>query len=124
MPIDERKRGWVSLGQYLASVRIDRQMSLRAVEDATGKEVSNAYLSQIENDKIKKPSPSILFKLAGLYGIDFNKLMELAGYITPARGAEEHHGRVPTFADMNLTPEEEEEMLKYLKFLRSEKGGM
>jgi hypothetical protein len=29
---------------------------------------------------------------------------------------------VPTFADMNLTPEEEVQMLKYLKFLRSEKG--
>ena len=121
MTTEERKRGGVSLGQYLASVRIDRQMSLRAVEDATNKDVSNAYLSQIENDRIKKPSPSILFALANLYGIEFNKLMELAGYITTDRKPDEHHGRVPTFADMNLTPEEESEMLKYLKFIRTTK---
>ena len=52
-----------TLGQYLASIRYDRGLRLRKVEEATKKEVSNAYLSQIENDKFEKPSPHILHAL-------------------------------------------------------------
>jgi transcriptional regulator with XRE-family HTH domain len=118
MSTSEAKRGGVTLGKYLSSVRIDRQLTLRQVEEATGREISNAYLSQIENDKIKKPSPNILFTLANLYGVDFNKLMEMAGYITSERRPEERHGRATTFADMNLSPEEEAELLRYLRFIR------
>ena len=43
----------LTLGQYLASIREDRGFSQRDVERATVKVVSNAYLSQIENDQIK-----------------------------------------------------------------------
>jgi len=42
-------------------------MSLRQVEEATEKEVSNAYLSQLETGKIVKPSPNILHALARVY---------------------------------------------------------
>ena len=59
----------LTLGQYLASIRNDRGLSLREVEKATEKVVSNAYLSQIEElDQIKMPSPNILHALAELYG--------------------------------------------------------
>jgi transcriptional regulator with XRE-family HTH domain len=113
----------VSLGQYLASIRTDRGMTLRQVEQATEKEVSNAYLSQIENDKIKKPSPNVLHALAEIYKIDYEKLMEMAGHIMPtkSRGQGERHGRLPTFAEHNLTTEEEAELIEFLKFIRSRK---
>lgn len=113
----------LTLGQYLASIRADRQMTLRQVEEATKKEVSNAYLSQIENDRIQKPSPNILNALAELYGIDTLKLMEMAGYITSSvtRGADERHGRVATFSEHNLTPDEEQALVEYLQFIRSRK---
>jgi len=39
-------------------------------------------LSQIENNKIKKPSPNILHALAELYAISFENLMDMAGYIS------------------------------------------
>ncbi len=61
---DERSVVKLTLGKYLASIRTDRHMTLRQVEEAMNKEVSNAYLSQIENDKIQKPSPNILHSLA------------------------------------------------------------
>lgn len=113
----------VSLGQYLASIRIDRGYTLRGVEEATNKDVSNAYLSQIENDKIRQPSPNILHALAELYAIDYEGLMEMAGYIaaSPTRSAQKRHGRVATFSEHNLTSEEEAELVKYLQFLRSKK---
>jgi len=48
--------------------------------------ISNAYLSQLENNKVKKPSPHFLHKLASLYDVPYDLLMEYAGYIK--RGAE------------------------------------
>jgi transcriptional regulator with XRE-family HTH domain len=121
--IEERTLVKPKLGQYLESIRKDRHMTLRQVEEATNKDVSNAYLSQIEQDKIQKPSPNVLHALAEIYAIDYAKLMEMAGYITPSkpRGDDQRHGRVPTFAEHNLSSAEEAELLEYLKFMRSRK---
>ena len=110
-----------TLGQYLASIRADRKMTLREVEEATEKGVSNAYLSQIENDKIRKPSPNVLHSLAEIYAISFENLMVRAGYLMPSseRADDDRHGRVATFAEHNLTEEEESELLRFLQFIRS-----
>ncbi|MGD9668850.1 MAG: helix-turn-helix domain-containing protein [Hyphomicrobiaceae bacterium] len=115
--------GGVTLGKYLASIRTARKLTLRQVEEATNKEVSNAYLSQIETEKIKKPSPNILHALAELYAIDYENLMQMAGYITAsaARKSGERHGRVATFSEQDLTPEEEAALVDYLQFMRSRK---
>jgi HTH-type transcriptional regulator, competence development regulator len=116
--------GSITLGQYLASIRKDRKLSLRAVEEQTKKQVSNAYLSQIENDQIHQPSPNILNALSELYEISFEFLMEKAGYITHAsqRASNERHGRIATFAEHNLTSEEELELMQYLEFIRNRKS--
>jgi HTH-type transcriptional regulator, competence development regulator len=113
----------LTLGQYLASIRQDRRMTLRQVEEGTNKVVSNAYLSQIENDKIQQPSPNVLHALSEIYGIDYADLMQRAGYITPSqtRGQNERHGRVATFASHTLTPDEEAELVEYLRHIRSRK---
>ena len=81
------------------------------------------YLSQIENDKIQQPSPNVLHALAEIYGIDYGQLMEMAGHITPSksRSHNQRHGRVATFADHNLTPAEEAELIEYLQFIRRRK---
>jgi transcriptional regulator with XRE-family HTH domain len=112
-----------TLGTYLASIRFDRKMTLREVEEATGKQVSNAYLSQIENDKIQKPSPNTLHALATLYDINFESLMEMAGYLMSStkRTDAQRHGRVATFAEHNLTADEEAELMRYLEFMRERK---
>ena len=111
------------LGKYLASLRAAKGYTLREVEDATGKEVSNAYLSQLEHGRINKPSPNVLHSLASVYGAAYEKLMEKAGYITPLaehpQGAK--HGRVATFAIGDITEEEEEVLLAYLAFYRQTK---
>ena len=94
---------------------------MREVQEATGNAVSNAYLSQLENQKIKKPSPIVLRRLAEVYGAPYETLMEKAGYLAPPN--EEQDGkkkerRLAAFAIEDLTAEEEEELLKYLAFLR------
>jgi transcriptional regulator with XRE-family HTH domain len=82
----------------------------------------NAYLSQLEKGKIQKPSPNVLHSLAAVYAVPYETLMEKAGYLLPSDG--DKHGRrrrLAAFAIDDLTAEEEEELLKYLAFLRSRK---
>jgi HTH-type transcriptional regulator, competence development regulator len=121
----ELQQQTVTLGQYLAAVRGDRKLTLRQVEDATGREVSNAYLSQLENDKIKQPSPHILHVLAELYSVSYTGLMERAGYLkaTDTSNARKRHGRAATFADLDLSQKEEAELLRFLRFMRAGKTG-
>lgn len=110
-----------TLAQYLASIRQDRKLSLRRVEELSEKEVSNAYLSQLETGKVSQPSPSVLHTLAEIYKIEYIKLMELAGYLPESRDTSERHGRLATFAEHHLTQEEEGELLEYLQFMRGRK---
>ena len=121
----------MSLGSYLRSLRESRQLTLRAVEKESG--ISNAYLSQLETDKIKKPSPACLYKLSKLYGISYDDLMRKAGYPLPdsrEAGWVENtnvmaaHGRAMRTSPISqalgdLTKEEEESLLEYLAFLKS-----
>lgn len=110
-----------TLGQYLASIRLDRRMSLRQVEELSKKEVSNAYLSQLENGKILQPSPSILGVLAEIYGVDHMQLMALAGYLPKKVSSLESTQPRMLFAEHNLSEDEEGQLIEYLKFLRSRK---
>jgi transcriptional regulator with XRE-family HTH domain len=107
------------LGSLLSDLRRAKGLSLRAVERDTGKMVSNAYLSQLENGKIKKPSPNVLHSLAEVYVVPYEALMEKAGYLLPPKQGGGRRIRLAAFAIDDLTAEEEEELLKYLAFLRS-----
>jgi len=110
------------LGALLADLRAARGLSLREVEEVTGKAVSNAYLSQLEHGKIKRPSPNVLHRLADVYAVPYEALMERAGYLPPSREGGGRRTRLKAFAIDNLTAEEEEALLKYLAFLRSRRS--
>jgi transcriptional regulator with XRE-family HTH domain len=107
-----------SLGQELQTARKFKKLSLRDVEAATG--ISNPYLSQLENDKIQKPSPQFLGKLATLYDLDFQTVMEAAGYVSMANRTE---GPRTVLGGMlfrqSLTASEEAQLVDYLQFIRS-----
>ena len=111
------------LGVVLSDLRKAKGFSLREVEQATGNAVSNAYLSQLENGKIKKPSPDVLHSLAEVYLVPYETLMEKAGYLLPSESNRPgRRRRLAVFAIDDLTAEEEEELLKYLAFIRSRKS--
>jgi transcriptional regulator with XRE-family HTH domain len=108
------------LGHFLSAARKKLGLSLRSVEASTG--ISNAYLSQLENGKIKTPAPQNLHALAGEYHVPYGLLMELAGYPTlepqpadPPRSAR-FAARIGAVSD-----EEEGQLLEYLAFIRSRK---
>jgi len=106
-----------SLGSTLKEARELISLTLRQVEEATG--ISNAYLSQLENDKIKKPSANVLYKLASVYRVDLNSLLRATGIIQKtedgAANADEFSNRIAFYAK-DLSDEEKEEILDFLKF--------
>ena len=123
MAIDDNSRVEdITLGAHLLRLRSVGRMSLRQVEEATNKEVSNAYLSQLENGKITKPSPNILHSLALVYNTSYEDLMSRAGYLTSDEASSgRRQGKVATFAVGDLTPEEEKSLLEYLAFIRQQR---
>ncbi len=110
------------LGAHLSRLRKAAGLSLRQVEDATNKEVSNAYLSQLENNKIGKPSPNVLHALALVYKTSYEDLMKRAGYVSSdAEAAGQKRVKAATFAVQDLTSDEEKALLEYLDFIRKQR---
>ena len=109
-----------SFGAHLARLRTAAGLSLRQVEDATEKEISNAYLSQLENNKISKPSPNVLHALARVYHTSYEDLMKRAGYVS-ADTSGNMRAKAATFAVQGLTPDEEKALLEYLAFIRKQR---
>lgn len=109
------------LGSELRRIRKARGTTLRGVEEGTG--ISNAYLSQLENGRISKPSPNFLYKLAEFYEVPYEDLMRAAGYVGEDRsGDEEKRGRLSAVALATLSdlePDEEAELMRYAEYLRS-----
>lgn len=111
-----------TLGAHLARLRLAAGLSLRQVEEATNNDVSNAYLSQLENNKITKPSPNVLHALALVYKTSYEDLMKRAGYITSdADALGRRQAKAATFAVQDLSSEEEQSLLDYLAFIRKQK---
>jgi transcriptional regulator with XRE-family HTH domain len=99
-------------------------MTLREVEEATNKDVSNGYLSQLEGGKISKPSPHVLHTLSGVLNTDYESLMQRAGYLLPSPAQRAHTSKnepAATFSINNLTSDEEAELLEFLTFIRTRK---
>src|SRR5271170_5924183 len=114
---DERRSPESEFGTHLARLRTAAGLTLRQVEEATEKEVSNAYLSQLENNKIAKPSPNILHALARVYNASYEDLMIRAGYLSSEPDpAGRRQAKAATFAIQGLTPDEENILIDYLAF--------
>ncbi|SRR6266487_669689 len=113
-----------TLGEELRQVRALHCLTLRQVEEVTG--ISNAYLSQLETGKIAQPSPNYLYKLAEVYRLPYDLLMEKAGYITRSSQSGEQPrrtlaGTALAFLD-NVTEDEAAELAAYLAYLRWKSG--
>lgn len=104
-----------TFGTGLKAARELAGLSLREVEAATG--ISNAYLCQLEGNKIRRPSVFFLTKLAALYGIDRDQLMaslpDMPPLTNPVKAAVWKWLPPPT------NDEEQLEMVEYLKLIRA-----
>lgn len=117
----------MSLGSMIKKARADAGLSLRAVEHASNKEISNGYLSLLESDAIKDPSPKMLHTLSRVLGLDYTELMRQAGYVAPTTPSEnDSSGQLvaTAFSADDLTPEERKKVEWYIDMLRKEKQSL
>jgi HTH-type transcriptional regulator, competence development regulator len=110
-----------TLGKTLKNSRELIPLTLRQVEEATG--ISNAYLSQLENDKIKKPSANVLYKLASIYNIELDSLLLASGIIEKQSAKKSKLLNTIALSAETMTYDEEQALLEYLRFLRHKKNG-
>lgn len=113
-----RKDDSKTLGTYLRSLREAKALTLRDVEEKSG--ISNAFVSQIESGKVKHPSPIMLHKLAEIYAVPYEGLLERVGYPVPENSASAGRSASNIFRRLGSISEDEEQLLlDYLSFLRS-----
>ena len=119
----------MSLGTYLRQVRIKCQLSLRGVQRLArdkrlGAELSSGYLSMLERNEIKEPSPRILHTLATIYEVDYIDLMRRARYIPAEVGME---GARPAFVAFRgasqLSEEQQHRIQRMIDFELSDSRG-
>lgn len=112
-----------SLGATLKDARKNVGLTLRQVEEMT--DISNAYLSQLENEKIKNPSVHILSKLSSLYKVSLKTLLSNAKMIDKNEAQQEEinlsFAQKIAFRAEDLSEDERNDVLKYLEFIKSRK---
>lgn len=105
------------VGGFLRDLRKSRSLSLRDVERITDGKVSNGYLSQLERGHIDQPSALMLHRLASAYAVDYNEIVGRAGFVGES---DVTANRMPTSILGELTADEEDKLLQYLSFIRSQ----
>lgn len=107
----------VTFGSGLKASRELAGLSLREVEAATG--ISNAYVSQLESDKVRRPSVFFLTKLARLYGIPLDHIIASLPEMKSLPGYIEAKPVVWKWLPPPRNDEEQLEMAEYLKLVRA-----
>lgn len=106
-----------TFGAVLRQARTVRQLS--AVDAARAAGISPAYLSKLENDAVKKPSPHVLNQLSGALAIPYAELMRLNGYLMPGEHDRRSTDTVSAALFADLSDEERDELLEYLAWYRA-----
>ena len=106
-----------SFGAVLRRAREVRAMSTLDAARAAG--ISPAYLSKLENDAVKKPSPHVLHQLSEALTVPYAELMRLNGYRVPGKSSASASETIGAAFFADLSDSEREELLEYLAWIRS-----
>jgi len=106
-----------SIGGILKRAREVRQLSAGDTARAAG--ISAAYLSRLENDAVKKPSPHVLHKLSEALNVPYNDLLRVSGYPLPQEPEGNIAHTIGSALCADLTDDERDELLEYLAWYRA-----
>lgn len=109
----------LSFGSVLKQAREVR--GLTSIETARGAGISSAYLSKLESDVVKRPSPGVLHRLGEVLGVPYAELMALVGYRVPGLEGPPDTARLGAALFADLTDDERDELLEYLAWYRTRK---
>jgi transcriptional regulator with XRE-family HTH domain len=92
---------------------------LSGIDAARAARISPAYLSKLENDAVRKPSPHVLLQLSEALAVPYAELMRLSGYRVPGETDASPTGAVGAALFADLTDDERDELLEYLAWYRA-----
>ena len=91
----------MTFGQYLKDLRKQTSISQRELAEKSG--ISNAEISRIETGDRQKPAPDALKAIAPVLGVQYEELLEKAGYLSNHSYINEVKESETTFIDI-ITP--------------------
>ncbi|MEX1156835.1 MAG: helix-turn-helix transcriptional regulator [Chloroflexota bacterium] len=106
-----------STGALLRQARTVRGFSV--VDAARAAAISPAYLSRLENNAVRKPSPHVLYQLSRALSVPYAELMRLSGYLMPGGPDQDASGTLNAALFTDLTDDERHELVEYLAWYRS-----
>ena len=106
-----------SFGAVLKLAREVRELSTGDAARAAG--ISAAYLSRLESDAVKRPSPPVLHQLSEALAVPYADLMRLSGYRVPGDDESDTSDAVGAALFGGLSADEREELLEYLAWYRA-----
>ena len=106
-----------AIGRLLKRTRQVRALSATDVARAAG--ISAAYLSKLENDAVKKPSPPVLHQLSEALAVPYAELMRLSGYPVPGEDEAPAADTIGAALFADITEDERDELLEYLAWYRA-----
>jgi transcriptional regulator with XRE-family HTH domain len=92
---------------------------LSAVDASRAAGISAAYLSKLESDAVKKPSPQVLHQLSEALAVPYAELMRLNGYRVPGESVVTAAYAVKAALFADLTDNERDELFEYLTWYRT-----
>jgi transcriptional regulator with XRE-family HTH domain len=107
----------LSLGAVLKQSRAIRGLS--AVEAARAADISPAYLSKLENDAVKRPSPNVLHRLSQALAVPYADLMSLSGYRVPGAPNQTATASIGAALFADISEDERDELVEYLAWYRT-----
>jgi HTH-type transcriptional regulator, competence development regulator len=106
-----------AIGRFLKRTRQVRSLSATEVARTAG--ISAAYLSKLENDAVKKPSPPVLHQLSTALSVPYAELMRLSGYPIPGEDQAPTTDTIGAALFADITEDERDELLEYLAWYRA-----
>lgn len=108
----------MGLGSSIRNLR--EEIGLSQAQLAGQAELSQGYLSQIENNEVQNPSASVLFRLAQALHVDPRCLLEAAGYRDILGSGGDADFETPVDPDLlrflaRLSPERQRYLLCFLQ---------
>jgi transcriptional regulator with XRE-family HTH domain len=108
-----------SFGAVIRQAREVRGLSGQDAARAAG--ISAAYLSKLETDGVKRPSPHVLHQLSLALTVPYAELMRLNGYHLPGESDRPPGETIGAALFASLTEDERDELVDYLAWYRARK---
>jgi len=106
-----------AIGPLLKRTRQIRALSASDVARAAG--ISAAYLSKLEHDAVKRPSPPVLHQLSEALDVPYAELMRASGYPIPEVPNSPAATSIGAALFADITEDERDELLEYLAWYRT-----